>query len=698
MMEHIRQFDWCAPIPESHFVEESDLDNCNTEKIIKNRFHDPLLSSESEDETPAKINWDEMFRTRKNHKIKVYVPCLRPVPQYPKLSALTNQQHYQILKVLSEENPHIAPDLVIHKPQRQDHKVYEAVKEIYLKEQKEYMEWAKTLWYMDHCIRALRPKPAVETVYEAEFKVKIQRMSSLPKKYDIAAQIPLESRRKTCDAVLKQELINVPLSDIPFAKIPENINKQFSILRPCAVPEPCQKHPYQFVLPNEKGVSVLPTSEIHRELALYALTNGAQYIASENALKCLMQQNRPWIIPVSVCETIGPDGDKVNVVVLDSEFSAHKEDPQMRTYKAFRHLLEQALIPMKEKEKLLKDKKKEVPSPVKAETTEDADMLSDDEDSMFICTDDNTDNTETESVQPSWSKRIDNKLNNSNLEKDSVGYITRAVSRKISEDVHDIGLYNCTCKDTIYEHPPRRSFKRWQFRSKSEINYDIIIHCPHKARSKTGELLIEPIVDYQLDLGASKQSTDSIRSLALSLMLRKNASVVLARVDGPTGEVASLLPMSADTFCGQHPGVSGALHNTLYTALGQLQGLVPGHYVLQHEVSHGPHALLLSPRGARGAALSLCGAAPPRDEDRLARKPPDLTPELLPYHKSRKLLPCAFTPYPNQLVRETKKPAPKKKAPPQAIKLQAEQPESGTTRKVPSPTGDLSNEFNECPT
>lgn len=55
----------CASIPESHFVEESDLDNCNTEKIIKNRFHDPLLSSESEDETPAKINWDEMFRTRK---------------------------------------------------------------------------------------------------------------------------------------------------------------------------------------------------------------------------------------------------------------------------------------------------------------------------------------------------------------------------------------------------------------------------------------------------------------------------------------------------------------------------------------------------------------------------------------------------------------------------------------------------------
>lgn len=58
-------------------------------------------------------------------------------------------------------------------------------------------------------------------------------------------------------------------------------------------------------------------------------------------------------------------------------------------------------------------------------------------------------------------------------------------------------------------------------------------------------------------------------------------------MDGPSGEVASLLPLSADQFLSRQPGVGGALHNTLYTALGQLQGLVPGHYVLQHEVGGG---------------------------------------------------------------------------------------------------------------
>ncbi|CAH0629147.1 unnamed protein product [Chrysodeixis includens] len=629
----------------------------------------------------------------------MFIPCLRPLPPYPKLSALTHHQHFQILKVLSEENPHILPDFPMHKPQKQDHKVYEAVKEIYLKEQKEYIEWAKSLWFMEHCIRTLRPKPAIETVYEAEFKVKMLRMSSLPKQYDIAAQIPLESRRKTCEAVLKQELITVNLSDTPFARIPDNINKHFCILRASAVPEPCPKHPYQFVLPNEKSVSVLPTSEIHRELAQYALTNGAQYIASENALKCLMQQNRPWTIPISVCEAIGPDGDPVNVVVLDSEFAATKECAQMRTLKAYRHLLEQSLIPMKEKTRVWKNKKEGL-APTKGQTTVEVDESSEDEDNMFICTDDDTvmSEMETESVTPHCYKKIDSNMDKKNFDKDAVGYFTRAESKKISESINDIGFYNCTCKDSAYENPPRRSFKKWQFRSKTEVNHDIIIHCPHKARSKSGgELLIEPIVDYQLDLGASKQTTDSIRSLALSLMLRKNASVVIARVDGRTADIASITTMSADKFTSTHADIARSVPNIVYTALGQLQGLLPGHYVLQHEVEHGMNGLLLSVcRGARAPQLVLAAGAPPQDDAKMLRQPPEITPELLPYHKFRKTIPCAFTPFEKQLVKEPKKPAPKKKAPPQAIKLQAEQPESGTTRKVPSHSGDLFNELNEC--
>lgn len=52
-------------------------------------------------------------------------------------------------------------------------------------------------------------------------------------------------------------------------------------------------------------MSILPKTEVHRELAQYAYDNGAMYIASENALKCLVETDRHWTIPVSVCEVIG---------------------------------------------------------------------------------------------------------------------------------------------------------------------------------------------------------------------------------------------------------------------------------------------------------------------------------------------------------------------------------------------------------
>lgn len=52
-------------------------------------------------------------------------------------------------------------------------------------------------------------------------------------------------------------------------------------------------------------MSILPKTEVHRELAQYAYDNGAMYIASENALKCMVETDLHWAIPVSVCEVIG---------------------------------------------------------------------------------------------------------------------------------------------------------------------------------------------------------------------------------------------------------------------------------------------------------------------------------------------------------------------------------------------------------
>lgn len=61
-----------------------------------------------------------------------------------------------------------------------------------------------------------------------------------------------------------------------------------------------------FFFTDEDALSMLPITEIHRELATFALANNTQFIASENALKCLTQWNRHWLLPLSVCDIVGP--------------------------------------------------------------------------------------------------------------------------------------------------------------------------------------------------------------------------------------------------------------------------------------------------------------------------------------------------------------------------------------------------------
>ncbi|KAJ8726735.1 hypothetical protein PYW08_015132 [Mythimna loreyi] len=964
----------------AYFLREDDIDQCATERLLRNQFYDPLVSSDSDDDTPNNINWDQIFKNNKlQQKHKTFVPCMRPVALYPRLSEMTSQQHIQFLKILSLENPTVLEDLVLGKPTRKDFKDFEAAKETYLKEQEAYKEWAKSLWATDHCIRALRPKPAVERVYEAEFKMKAQRMQALPKQYDLAAQISLDSGKSNCSAVLKEELIKVSLAEMPQVHIPDKIEKQFNIITPCTVPEPCQKHPYQIVLPNEESLSILPITEIHRELATFALNNDSQYIASENALKCLTQWNRHWLLPLSVCDTIGADGKRVNVIVLDSEFSVHKEAAHMRAYKAYRHLLENALIPSSEKEKIsaisrsrvlkkgvLASSKLKVPAkPV----VQDIDMSSDDEDNkLFIDTGEDEDMAEpefagfsppkvqlvsllhtpyaamispnaslcspkegfappstslhspnaelpstsaclrspkaglpsptascispkaafsplreglrspkagfappaanlrspkagfaspvasltspkagfaspiasitspkagfaspnaglvspkagfsspaanlrspkagfaspaanlrspragfaspTESLTspkagfasptasltspkagfasptasltspkagfasptasltspkagfaspgssfgspkalsfgspaakkcmkakteaiPRRSARLGGQettanltATNSNASEDCpmivVESLTTTASRRPSKEcpipngalpkriahkkvneecpaVPDIGVYSCTCKGTYYEKPPRRSFRKWQF-NKEDTNekLDIIIHSPHKAKDKTEELILEPLPEYQIDLGASEPFPDALRSAALSLALRKKASLLNVRLDGPTGEVVTFEKVSSEVFTEKHPDVTRQVISAIHTALSQLQELRPGHYVLQHEPSHGANAMLMCPRSAQQRHSLLLNFDSDQlievDEAQMAKMPPTISTTLLPYHKHRRVLPCAFTPYENHVAKETKKPASKKKAPPQAIKF-----------------------------
>lgn len=55
----------CYSQPDVYFLKEHDIENSITEKILRNKFHDPMISSDSEDE-PQNINWDEVFAKKED--------------------------------------------------------------------------------------------------------------------------------------------------------------------------------------------------------------------------------------------------------------------------------------------------------------------------------------------------------------------------------------------------------------------------------------------------------------------------------------------------------------------------------------------------------------------------------------------------------------------------------------------------------
>ncbi|KAJ0179117.1 hypothetical protein K1T71_004829 [Dendrolimus kikuchii] len=704
-MEHVRQHDWYATERDDNFLNENELDNCVMERIIRNKFYDPLLSeSDTEQEGgDAKINWEPMFKKIRNdlhnsqsksqhatdspdstvNQFKKYkrnyVPCLKSMPPYPRVSNLTIQQHNQLLKVICSQNSHVLPYEFVLRPTKTDHKLFEQLQSIYKTEQQEYIEWAKSLWTSTNCIRALRPKPSLETIYKAEYKMKANEMSSFPKSYQLAAQIPYGVKDHSCELTHKQDLITVNASDLPQIEYPD-LSDKFHIMKPCSVPKPCTKHPCRFVLPNEKSVTMLPLTEIHRELAQYASEHGAQYIVSEKALCCIVEEDKKWTLPLSVCQVIDPDGEKRNVVVMGNDFTTQREISQVRSYKAFRHLLEFVLIPPSERTKsiptldTLSLNRKSEQEMVELSTDEE-------DDSLFIDADDLGIKNEL-LVDEVSDDETSLEVNEKGVEKDREKS-TPDANNKIGDDLNDLGIFTCTCEGT--ENPPPRSFRVWKVSNKTtNESFNVIVHCSHRTKTKFGEVVLEPIPEYQLDLGGVEMSPHRVRSLALSLALRKNTSLLTARVEAATGEMARYDIATRDEWKELYGDPMKDISATIYTSLSQLQGLLPGNYLLRHEPSHGMNAMLYVAR-PNGTDILLEFKNEPLDLDDEAKgvkTPPKIEPVLLPYHKSRRILPCAFTPYEAQVAKEHRKPLARRRAPSPAIKLDAED-NGGGRRKWP---------------
>ncbi|XP_039763100.1 uncharacterized protein LOC120635958 isoform X2 [Pararge aegeria] len=589
------------------FMPELDDDfftNRVVERPLRDRSRNSGTSSDSEDDVPD-ASWDAIIANyiKERREARIYVPCLyQKAPPYPKLSAINSKEQFRCLKVLCYENPHILPGKSIPPPSNKDRKFFEALKTRYENEQKEFIAWAKELWTNNHCVRALHPKPEVEKVYEAIFKMRAFEMRSFPKTYERVALLSLEKKNSNAfEMILDKEIITVDIQSLPQLER-RLIRKKTCIIKTYSLPEPCTKHPCRFILPYLNSVSTLLLTDIHEYLADFGYENKAQYVVSEDALQCLLEWNRPWEIPVTVHRIFELDDDTKHVVVLGNEFAARKEPVLSRTYKAFKLLLLPCLIPS-------------------------ISELSDDESS-----DDEGNDVDVDDSGLEFSKKDDEAEKSTEAGKDSKSL------HKEAED-HSGVPYGCTCKDTLFEKPPQRSFSKWQVKDNTTgVNYDVIVHCPHQVRDKNGEVLFEPIPEYQLELGGSAQPPGIIRSLGLWLHLRNNASLLNVRINGVSGEVATLEAVDAERFRREHGDVMSGVAQILHTAFSQLQGKLPGTYILRHAANGSTDVMLFAakPTNEGSMLLDIKPLLGEINESKSVSAAPEIVPVLLPFHNGRR--------------------------------------------------------------
>lgn len=683
-MEHIRLFDWCryenTRKPEN-FVEEEDLDNSVTERLIRGKFRDPLLPEYKDEGKPINIDWDEIFKKKPIIPLKynTVVPGLQPVVKHPKLSALSSADQFVILKILVVRNPLVLKKFSIPRPSRKDYKRFIELQPIYEKEQAEYVNWAKTMWKAAHNIKALKTHKILESVYDAIYNLHLNMTLTIPRHYEMVAMVELNSRDSNqYNITFVKDLIKVTISQLPEVVCP-CLLKRFTVYKDKpTLPKSCMRHPCRVILP----VSTVPTeadlTDIHQDLGQYAMDHNIKCIISEESLCCLLESNRYWLLPVSVRPTFDANGEKCNAFVIGTEIFNQRQPARCRAYSAMHYLLHTHLLkdtrhPTARKGPNFKSKDNAVQNDSVTNNKEsvvqaaDEDSDSEDEDGLVIDFDkidqcpiaDDQERDDEESQIEKIEEPPVIEETSPEVSKESVLPETPPSKRCKTEmtDTSDTfkmpplprDMRSCTCSES--PPIPKRSYKIWKFKNTATgDSFEVIIHSPHRCRYNDREALLEPILEYQLELGASVQSDVKLKSLALSLFLRPGATLLNVRVDPTNGDIVHYEHLDFESLNAKlGKDLIPDIANTLYTSLAQLQRLLPGEYLLQHESNHGANAKLHVFRPVRGrepTSVNFNGAnvkVPDDVEIADLQTPPTLTPILLPYHKYRRLLPLAFT-------------------------------------------------------
>lgn len=696
-MDFIKLFDWSLKNyidDDEQFLDVTDIKTSATNKILNGIYKDPLLKcssdSDSENDLEAKnlINMlksvnPSSINTKRNNKnlLKPYIPGFRPLPLYPKGSSLTKSQHHACLLIKAVQDPAIQI-ITLQAPDQDDYKLLEELQPKIAKEQEEFCAWAKTIWSEGQCARVLRPKPLFTKLADADFQMRQSESISLPQDYQMVAQISL-SNDKDVDLVFVGD-IGKECPRPPEIVLP-NLKKRVDLLTSTIkLPTVCPQHPYHINLPGESVKNVKSRTEVTRNLVELAQKENVQFIVSGSALQALADLSKSWHLAVTVKQEAGLGVQ--NVIIVDGPIAVTKPTSKQLTARAIALLLQHELAGnvSKSTDKSVDDEKSHTAISHRNVNTEIiGDKFgehSDSEDDQLAIIDAN----ESIASKDDSNKEI---IKGTNTLEQATGILTRqmrrAASRKSTNELDISSSPNTAAKSptpkTVQPKakslrsvstrssnsisastpschcggvPKLRQYKKWELRTKEESQavIPVIVHTSRKFVKEDNEVIINPIIEYQVEIGACAMSENEMQALILALHLRGNSLALTARVDASSGELITLEWTNEEKLlsCFSQSLLAPSL-SIAHATLQLLGKLNPGSYVLRHEPKHGPNAMLYvasrsPPTHPAQDWLFLQAKTIDNSKEELedAKVPPELCNAILPIHRHRKQLPLMF--------------------------------------------------------
>ncbi|XP_011708117.1 PREDICTED: little elongation complex subunit 2-like isoform X1 [Wasmannia auropunctata] len=562
---------------------ESEYDDANVELMKKYLLEDgvDLYKKEREEAQKAEEQKDE-----NNSSVleRSYVPGIRRLSTYfPRRSHLDKAEQAMCLRVLlrlaDTEKKKLTDE------EKKELQQYMALKEKISEEQKEFLEFVKSVWndsvWHVKCFAFMNSK----------WKMKRQKMAKLPRNYVESLTIPLSVQD-----------VNFEMKDIIVGFVSCLREGSFSnVVLPkldcrCRLnmePDALRDRFPAYLAPDKVTQHFrLPVSEDTYCESL-AVETGADFVISSSGLKCLLNNVDPehssgsWLVPVVVRSHRGK-----NIIYVDKKLpSVIATIPQKNTW-VYKYILRYYFVgtndesdeePSEETKRFRQTKEDK---PEKAAYHSDSDNDSNSNDYLKVYEEDlyasNTDAGKSDNLA---SGKTDSKIDDELGELDDLASgetnLKTNEQQNVSYNLFMIGPVNF--EQTIH------GVKKYKILVRTKTDGIEML-----SNNKSQPLMLAPKLEHQLEYGAEAITLEEGMHQWASLKFRPNTSLARVRIEASTGEIIQIerhteMSLSNEIKRLYNVKVENSL-SILHNIIDGLSSLTPGQYIMQHIPQSGPFA------------------------------------------------------------------------------------------------------------